>query len=100
MDPLGKPGIYVVTFYPEFRARLVSGCLSTAVSPKPLQHQLHHVALPMVRWRRVGKDEQFHFSRKSGLVFANPSLTTAQPKLVEDTELAAGSLPHLDGLFA
>ena len=35
-----------------------------AISAEPLQHQLHHVALSMVRRRGVGEDQQFHGSTR------------------------------------
>jgi hypothetical protein len=37
------------------------GSFMARIAAEAFQHQLHHVTLAMVRRRRVGEDEQFHF---------------------------------------
>jgi hypothetical protein len=54
----GKPGVDMVTFDPQRRrGRIV---LAAHVAPETLKHELDHVALPMMRRRRVGKNKKLH----------------------------------------
>jgi len=36
------------------------------IAAKALKHELHHVTLAMMRRRRMGEDEQFHFGLATG----------------------------------
>ena len=58
---LREPGIDMVAIdvkgFP-FAGRFF--CRTPAIAAKPRQHELHHIALTMVRRRCVGEDEQLH----------------------------------------
>ena len=65
-DPQFRPGVDVITLDAVGRSRAALRRLSMAgppVSAEPRQHKLHHVALAMVRRRRVSKYQQFHLAR-------------------------------------
>jgi hypothetical protein len=49
----------MVTFHAE--RGLGPGASSARVAAETGEHELHHVALAVVRRRRVGENEQFHF---------------------------------------
>jgi hypothetical protein len=47
--------------------RMRRGRISFAhIATKALKHELHHVTLAMMRRRRMGEDEQFHFRLAAG----------------------------------
>ena len=55
----GESGVDVVAFDAKRRRR--TGSFFARVATKTFEHELHHVALAVVRRRRMGEDEQFHF---------------------------------------